>query len=658
MPEFTTDNNSITHRRPPETLLIEPYGPDILRVRATINPEFSGRKWMLLDPGESSPSIEISDSSASITNGRIRAVVEINGRITFYNEKNEIILEEPAYHSLLIPSGRNHKTLGSELSETIVRFKSREDEKIYGLGQHRHGYLDQKGCVIPLEQRNSEIAIPFALSSLGYGFIWNNPAIGHVEFAKNETRWIANACPEVDYLVFTGVNTREIIEKYADLTGHPPKLPKFASGFWQCKLRYKTQDELLNVAREYKKRGLPISVIVIDFFHWKHMGEWRFDPDDWPDSGEMVRELDEMNIKLMVSIWPAVGVNSENFKEMEEKGFLVRTERGIPLFQRFREKLTGNFEYLHYYDATNPDAGKYVWSKVRDNYFRHGIKVWWLDAIEPEMYPYHPENVRFNIGNGNEVGCFYPVGQQRAFYEGMISEGEEEIITLGRSAWLGSQRYGAAVWSGDIFSTFECLRQQVRAGLNIGLSGIPWWTTDIGGFLHGRNDDPTFRELIVRWFQYGTFCPLFRLHGCREPFGESTGADNEVWSFGDEAYEIIAQYLHMRERLRPYIMEQMQIAHETGCPVIRPLFLDFPSDSNSWTVDDQYMFGPDILVAPILHEGAHERKVWLPNCPGGCVWVDAWTGDTIEGATWVDADAPLDRIPLFLRDGRDLPVVT
>jgi alpha-D-xyloside xylohydrolase len=237
----------------------------------------------------------------------------------------------------------------------------------------------------------------------------------------------------------------------------------------------------------------------------------------------------------------------------------------------------------------------------------------------------------------------------------MTAEGEEEIVLLCRSAWAGSQRYGALVWSGDIDSTFEDLRRQIPAGLNMGLSGIPWWTTDIGGFKNGDINSPSFRELIVRWFQFGVFCPVFRLHGIRQPGtlvgSEQTGAANEVWSFGETEYEIIHRLLFLRERLRPYVMEQMKVAHETGLPPMRPLFLNFPADPACWEVQDQFLLGDDILVAPVVTEGAREREVYLPP---GAGWRDAWTGAPVAGGQWVTAAAPLELIPVYLREGGSL----
>lgn len=663
MKGFRKENDALVWEMNHETVLIQPWGKDSLRVRATKCPRIVDVAGALLGPLASEPHIEIHDKGAFIQNGKIKGEISRHGRIRFLKSlDNTVLLEEaiirygPARHA-----SRYYKSLSSDLFRLEATFNAYEGERLYGLGQHQHGFLDQKGCVIELSQRNTEVCIPFLLSSRGYGLLWNNPAVGRVELGRNRTRWIAEAAHQIDYVITTGDSFFDIMERYADATGHAPMLPKWASGFWQCKLRYKTQEELMSVAREYKRRGLPISVIVVDFFHWTLQGEWRFDPTCWPDPAAMVRELEEMNIKLMVSIWPTVNENSANFREMKEHGLLVRTERGVLAALSFFDNKPEGPVYLHFYDPTNPEARRFLWERVRENYYRYGIKVWWLDACEPELDDAGDhDNLRYHIGNGLEVSCIYPLMHQQAFYEGMKSEGENEIVSLSRSAWAGSQRYGAAVWSGDIDSSFEALRAQVRAGMNIGLSGIPWWTTDIGGFFGGDPSTAYFRELIVRWFQYGAFCPLFRLHGFRgprtpvsEPLHEVTGMPNEVWSFGDETYEIIRENLFLRERLTPYVMEQMRLAHEKGIPPMRPLFFDFPVDEGCVSVDDEFLFGPDILVAPVLHYEARKREVYLP---AGTNWTDAWTDEKIDGGQWIEAEAPLERIPLYLRKDRRLPI--
>jgi alpha-D-xyloside xylohydrolase len=429
-------------------------------------------------------------------------------------------------------------------------------------------------------------------------------------------------------------------------------LPEWAAGFWQCKLRYRNQDEVLEVAREFKRRSLPLSVLVIDYFHWSKQGEWRFHPDDWPDPSAMVAELEAMGVTTMVSVWPTVNPRSQNYAEMAERGLLIETEQGIGGQLEFWDRDTEGRVPMTYYDSTNPEARAYLWEKVTEGYHKHGIRTWWLDACEPEQRPEMPGNLRYHLGSGLEVGNIYPMLHARGFYEGMRAAGEQEVVLLCRSAWAGSQRYGALVWSGDITSSFEALRQQVTAGLNMAMSGIPWWTTDIGGFHGGNIEDPVFRELLVRWFQFGVFSPVTRLHGVRQPVTGAgaleTGAPNEPWSFGEPAGEILREWLELRERLRPYVMSVMREAHETGLPVLRPLFLEFPGDGPSWEIDDQYLFGSDFLVAPVLDEGVRERRVYLP---AGTDWRDAWTGEQHAGGQWLDAPAPLERIPVYVRDG-------
>jgi len=659
---FERAGSRIIWRLKDQTLWVEPWGRDSVRVRATALAEMPQRDWSLLAPKKAPVKVAIDKTSARLVNGKLTATVDAKGRVRFFKSGRKEPLCEEIFARTNYPASRTFKSAGGDLSHCEASFTAFDDERIYGLGQRRHGLLDQKGCILELTHRNSQISIPFLVSSRGYGLLWHNPGMGRVELGRTQTRWVADSSRLIDYVVTTGDGYAGIMERYADLTGHAPVLPKWAAGFWQCKLRYKTQDELLAVAREHKRRGLPMSVIVVDYIHWTKMGEWKFDPACWPDPAAMVRELEALGIKVMVSIWPTVNPDSENYAELERRNLLIRTERGMNTFIRFTDTNATHTVISHLLDATHPDARKFLWSRVRENYLRHGIKVWWLDAIEPEMVAYDHDNVRYHAGNGLEVGCIYPMMQQQAFHEGMKSAGEKDVITLGRAGFAGSQRYGAAIWSGDIHSTWEDLQQQVRAGLNIGLSGIPWWTTDIGGFFGGEVTTPYFQELIVRWFQYGAFCPLFRLHGWRnsslahpESSDPTRGGPNEVWSFGDRAYGIIKELLALRERLRPYIMEQMKLASTKGTPPMRPLFFDFPADKKCAAVDDQFLFGADLLVAPILNPGLTKRKVYLP---AGATWTDAWTGKKIKGGRTITAAAPLDCIPLYVKNGRKLPITS
>lgn len=658
---FSRDGNRLIWHYRGHLLWLEPWGKDCIRVRATMLPEMPERDWSLLEAKSADVAILIEGDQAQLRCGNLTATVDLKGRVRFFKaDSDEPLVEEVAFRTNY-PHSRTFKSVDGDLSRTTVSFTAWDDERIYGLGQRRHGLLDQKGCVLELTHRNSEVSIPFLVSSRGYGLLWNNPGMGRVELGRTQTRWVADASRNADYVVTAGDDYSQVMQRYCDLTGYPPVLPDWAAGFWQCKLRYKTQKELLEVAREHKRRGLPMSVIVSDYFHWTMMGDWKFDPECWPDPKAMVDELESLGIKLMVSIWPTVNPDSENFDYLNDNNLLVRTERGLNRFVEFTDAGTDKKVISGLLDTTHPEARKFLWSKVRKNYYQDGIKIWWLDAIEPEMSDYHHDNVRYFAGNGAEVGCLYPMEQQRALCEGMQSEGESEIFTLGRAAFAGSQRFGAALWSGDIHSTWDDLRQQVRAGLNTAMSGIPWWTTDIGGFFGGEVQDEGFRELLVRWFQYGTFCPLFRLHGWRdssltdpESSDPTQGGPNEVWSYGENVYEILREYLFMRERLRPYIMEQMKLAAEMGTPPMRPLFFDFLEDPQAVEVDDQFMFGPDLLIAPILFAGETSRSVYLP---AGASWTNAWTGESVPGGNLAEVTAPLEQIPLFLRDDRKLPIL-
>lgn len=654
-----------------ETLTLTPLGDGAIRVRATRNRAFdddlpSG----LLDPPPEARGAraEIDGDTATVTNGRLRAVARRVPRglhptveLSFADtETGEVLLEEEMPH-ILFPDTRHYAAEEGALWRIETCFAAHDGERFHGLGQHQHGRFDQKGCVIDLVQMNTEVVIPFLVSSRGYGLIWNAPGTGRVELAQNRTRWVLDAAPQLDYVVLAGPAPADILRRYAELTGHPPMMPDWAMGFWQCKLRYATQDEVLAVAREHRRRGHPIDVLVIDFFNWTKGGEWRIDPDAFPDPAGMVRALEEMGITPMISVWPAVNANAENFAEMRDAGFLIEHRRGVQASSVFLDAHSEGRVPLSFYDATNPEARAYHWARVRDGYGRHGFRAFWLDANEPEVYPTHPDNMRYHAGAGRAVYNAYPALHQQGYAEHMEADGIADGLMLSRSAWLGSQRHPVVVWSGDVHSTFADLTRQIRAGLNMAMSGIPWWTTDIGGFKGGDIRDPAFHELLIRWFQFGVFCPVFRLHGFRQDSEadprlgrdfRAGGAANEVWSFGPEVERHLAACLHLRERLRPYIRDQMRRTHETGLPPMRPLLVDFPDDPGTAGIDDQLMFGDALLVAPVLEHGARQRGVYLPH---GCDWRDVRDGAIHAGGSRIVARAPLEHMPVFVRTDVEPP---
>lgn len=663
MVTYHNDHGILEVRHRHEVIRIQGWGADSARVRAAQHriPAESAGALGDAPPDGTASHVTVEGTSAALVNGRLRVEVTFDTTesypeplITFRDRDGAELLAERREH-FWMPGARVFAGNRSGAYEIHQQFASYPGERLFGLGQRTHGRLNIKGLALDLVQRNGEVSIPFVLSDRGYGLLWNVPAAGRAEFAGNATRWQAGQAREIDYWLTAAPTPAGILARYADATGHVPELPAWASGFWQSKLRYRTQDELLEVAREYKRRGLPLSVIVADFFHWSAMGDYRFDDSEWPDPDAMVAELRELGVELMVSVWPTMSPLSENYAEFFDQGLLVGADQGVEFHQAIQDKGMAAPMPVAFYDPTNPRTRDRVWDLISRNYLSKGIRVFWLDACEPELNPAHPGNLSLYAGPGAEVACLYPRDNARLFAEGMAAAGQEPTVLLCRSAWAGAQKFGAAVWSGDIPATWESLRQQVRAGLNIALSGIPWWTTDIGGFHGGDPGDPAYQELVTRWFQYGVFCPLFRLHGDRLPrlpTGHAmTGGPNEAWSYGDPAYEWIAAALRLRERLRPYVHEQMRAAARTGLPPMRPLFVDFPGDPAAWDVDDEFMFGPDLLIAPVLEPGARSRDVRLP---AGAAWINTATRERHEGGALTRVPLSPDRIPVFAREEADV----
>lgn len=651
---FEQDGQNLIWRGAGETLMLTPWGNDSLRVRSVLMGDIADDRFALLPPQPAEDvEIVIGETDASIRVGRLTARIGMDGwhhyaQISFFNQKGSLLLRETApANALALKSRKFDPFLGGDFALSVT-FDGQDNEHLYGMGQYQEEILDWKGCTMELAHRNSQASVPFVMSSRGYGFLWHNPAIGHVSFGTNRTTWHAESTKQMDYWITCGDSPREISAHYALATGTVPMMPEYGLGFWQCKLRYWNQEQLLNVAREYKRRGLKIDVIVCDFFHWPRMGDYRFDPEFFPDPEAMVRELQSMGIELMVSVWPQVALTSENYEEMKQQGLLVRAEYGEQIGMRFVEDSM-------FFDATNPRAQKYVWKKIKQNYYDKGIRVFWLDEAEPEYGTYEFRNYRYHLGSNQQIGNIYPQQYARLFFEGMQSEGQSDPVNLIRCAWAGSQRYGALVWSGDIMSRWEDFRRQICAGLSMGIAGIPWWTTDIGGFHAGNPKDEAFRELFIRWFQWAAFCPVMRLHGDRQPSEPvfradgtrvlNSGADNEVWSYGDEAYPILVKYMQLRESMRPYVRRLMNEAHTDGLPLMRAMFYEFPEDPECAVIRDQYMFGDTYLVAPVLEAGARSRKVYLP----AGVWKNTDTGEMISGPVTVDADAPLETMPVFMK---------
>lgn len=640
------DERAIIIYNESETVRIEAWGQG-LRVRSTILPGLPDNDWALDVPVEEYP-VKTGEDFIEVCG--IRCTVN-EGRLIFSRD-GKTVLEEKSYPWALHKTARTYKLINMADSFKATLSFEPQDEILHGMGQYRDSVYDLKGTVLEMAPRNSQISVPFVVSSAGYGFLWNNPAIGAASFGGNVTEWKAEAAKCIDYWITAAETPAEILSRYTEVTGHASPIADELLGLWQCRLRYRTQDEVLEVAREYKRRGIKLDVIVIDFFHWDYQGDWSFDPEYWPDPQAMVDELAEMGTKVMVSVWPTIDSRSVNFQELKDRGFLIRTDRGINSAMDF-------FGRMYFFDSTNPDAREYGYQILKKNYGQYGIDMFWLDEAEPEYSVTDYDHYRQFIGPVAETGNFYSRQHARMLYDGQKKDGMEAPLNLIRCAWVGSPRFGALVWSGDVQSTFREMKHQMINGINMGVAGIPWWISDTGGFYDGFVDNEEFRELLVRWFQWACFTPVLRMHGDRLPhIPELTkdidhgggfcfaGAPNELWSYGEEVYEILHKYLDIREGMKDYIKEAMKETMETGLPLIRAMFIEYPEDSECWKIPDEYMFGSKYLVAPVSDYKARSRQVYLPEGD----W-KAWDTEEIihSNGEYIEAAAPLDYMPIYER---------
>lgn len=528
------------------------------------------------------------------------------------------------------------KTLHSE------RFTNMWDtqEAFYGLGQHQAGVWNYRGEDVALSQDNTNISVPLLLSSNGYGIFWNNGSRSRVNNRFVHALYLSSEVADsIDYYFLYGPDFDKIIATYRELTGQAPLFGKWAYGFWQCKNRYDSQQELVSVAQKYRDLHIPLDDIVQDWFWWNTMGEPVFNKN-YPDPKGMVEALHKLHVHLMISVWPFFRPGSPVYADMDKRGFFID-----------RTKVAGFHPAgMALYDAFNPEARSYYWKLMYDALFQIGVDAWWLDTTEPET-----EGRETNIlvtsqtalGNGGRDANEYPLLTTTGVYQGQrAASNQKRVFILSRSGYAGIQRNAAAMWSGDVDPNWETFRRQIPAGLNFSLSGLPYWTTDIGGFVSANPDDPAYRELFVRWFEFGTFCPVFRVHGTR------TTNQNELWSYGPEAQETLVSYDKLRYRLMPYIYSLAWRTTRDGYTIMRPLVMDFRGDTRAQNIGDQFLFGPSVLVNPVTEPGAILRHLYLPDAR----WFDFWTGAVLSGPRSIDAPVPLDRIPLYVRAGSILPL--
>lgn len=481
------------------------------------------------------------------------------------------------------------------------------------------------------------------------------------EALRGKMCFSSEAGEKIDYYFMYGENMDEVISGYRQVTGKATMLPKWAMGFWQSRERYKTQEEILQTVAEFRKRRIPLDNIVLDWSYWIEdaWGSQEFDPARFPDPKGMIAQLHEKyNTHFMISVWPKFYEGLDTYKMFAEKNWLYPQN----IINRQRDWI-GKGYVSTFYDAFQPDARKLFWNIVDQKLFKLGVDAWWLDATEPDILSNASIEERKQLMSPTAIGPAeqyfntYSLLNARGIYEGQrATKPDQRVYILTRNANAGIQRYAAAAWSGDISARFDELERQIPAGLNLCLSGLPWWTTDIGGFFvedkydqpdPGGEDLKEWQELNARWYQYGAFCPLFRAHG-QYPYREVFNIAPEE----SDVYQSIVYYNRLRYKLMPYIYSLAGKTYHNDYTVMRALPMDFPSDTAVRNIADQFMFGPSLLVNPVYHYQARERKLYLPS---GAGWYDFYTAVYLPGGQHITAPAPLERMPLYVKEGAILP---
>jgi len=568
---------------------------------------------------------------------------------------------------IMTPEAQGAKESGEKTYRISATFDSPSDEHYYGLGQQQKGWMDLRDHQIRCWHDygaigGEDVCVPFMLSTRGYGLIWDNPSKTTVDLGFNDRNvWSSDVGDRVSYFVIAGETSDEIYQGYRRLTGVTHLLPRATYGYIQSKAIYPTQEQILDLAKGYREKKLPLDVVVVDFLNMTRQGELDLDPKRWPDPAAMNRQLHAMDTTTLLSVWPHFAPGTQFYDMLLSKGWLIHTPDGKPDMGWFKDVFGPNI------DTTNPEAAKWWWEKIRDSYVKpYGFDYLWLDETEPDI---DPANDVFSIGSGKRFYNVYPLFHTASVYEGFRRDfgDSRRVMTLARASYLGAQRNGTVFWSSDIVSTWDMLKRSIPAGLNFTASGMPYWDTDIAGFFSpalppdyhaehkplidgsdvrgtiGNYED--YPELFVRWFEWGAFHPIMRAHGERN--------HNEVWSYGKQAEPILAKYLKLRYQLLPYTYSVAYGSYQTGAPYMRALFMDFSGDPKALDIPDEYMYGPAFLVAPVTEQGATHRIVYLP---AGCDWYNYWTNERLHSGQTIMADAPIDTLPLFVRAGSIVPL--
>ncbi|MDP4240729.1 MAG: glycoside hydrolase family 31 protein [Bacteroidota bacterium] len=641
------------------TVELQFYSPEIVRVLKTPGTASFDKKSLSAIKAPEKTDWKISEDGKIVNLSSSKLHVELDlqtGRVTFSDLKGNRLFTEKDYGTQFTPTMDVNKQ-----SYTVRQaFLLDTDEAIYGLGQQQNGRLNQRGQKVLLQNDNMKICIPFIQSLKGYGIFWDNYA--PTTFTDNPQEMSFESLGDCsDYYFMFGGNGDKVIANMRDLTGQSPMLPLWAYGYLQSKERYKNQNEIVGVVEKYRSLKVPLDGVVQDWQYWGQDSLWNamsFEKKTFPDPKAMVDQIHNLKAHLMIVAWPGFGPKTRQYKELMSKKMMINFDTWPP------ESGTKP------YDPYNPAARDIYWNYLNKGVFSFNTDAWWLDSSEPDHINVKEKDFDQPtfLGSYRSVINAFPLQHIKGVYEHQrATTSEKRVCILTRSAFAGQQRFAANSWSGDIVSSWETLQKQIPAALNFALSGIPYWNADIGGFFSGSNfkegvKDKTFHELYVRWLQFGTFTPMMRSHGTDTP--------REIYQFGNRgnwSFDAIEKYINFRYQLMPYIYSNAWNVTSNSGSFMRSLILDFASDKKVQDLNNEYLFGQSILVAPVLapmyvtkngdtqvedFSQVKSRKVYLPK---GTEWYDFWTGEKLKGGQEVEKASPIDIIPLYVKAGSILP---
>jgi alpha-D-xyloside xylohydrolase len=588
-----------------------------------------------------------------------------NGQVTFRTASGEILLAEKASGT----SFANFDDAGFKTYSVKQSFLLDSNEAIYGLGIQQQGKMVQRNLELRMIQGNTDDYIPFFQSAKGYGLFWDNYSPTTFTDSPEETSFNSDVGECVDYYFIYGGNADGVIADMRDLTGQVPMFPLWTYGYWQSKERYKSQDETVGVVQKYRELGVPIDGIIQDWQYWGNNYLWNameFLNTEFYDPQKMVDEVHQLHAHMIISIWNSFGPQTKPYRELDQKGMLLDF---VTWPASGSQKWPPNLDYpsgVRVYDAYNPEARDIYWNYLNKGIFSLGMDGWWIDSSEPDHLFFKQSDFdnQTYLGSFRSVRNAFPLMTVGGVYEHQrAATSDKRVFILTRSAFAGQQRYGANTWSGDVVASWEALRNQISGGLNFSLCGIPYWNSDIGGFFLWNFDkkleDAEYRELYIRWLQFGAFCPMMRSHG--------TDAPREIYQFGekgDPIYDAIEKFIHLRYRLLPYIYSASWEVTASQSSMMRALMMDFAGDNKALDINDEYLFGKAILVCPVT-ESMYSKdmkedwstiksiEVYLPK---GADWIDFWTGEKLRGGQTVSKETPIDIMPLYVKAGSILPI--